>query len=129
MNLRNIANSVTRAVNPNTVITLRAFASYAISGAGKSTPTYATARTLSGQVQALTKKEIEHLDSMNISGCERAVYVNEQLQAYDRLQQTGGDYLYFEGVWWRVDALLEGWTNPAVGWSRAALTRQAGLPS
>ena len=79
------------------------------------------------QVQALTKKEIEHIDNMNLSPCDRAAYVNGQLQAYDRVTQTGGDFLYFEDRWWKVMAVLEGWTT--AGWCKVALVGQMRGPT
>lgn len=127
MNLRNIANAQTRAVNPNLTVQWRAYLSSTISSSGKSSPTYAAARSLTAQVQALTKKEVEHLDAMNLSPCERAAYVNGQLQAFDRHEQTGGDMLFFENRWWKVMAILEGFTT--AGWSRVALVGQTKGPA
>ena len=50
-----------------------------------------------------------------------------QLQATDRVEQTGGDLLTFEGRVWQVEAILEGWTT--AGWSRAAVSKQMGVPA
>lgn len=122
MNLRNMANRLTSAVNPNLTVQHRAYQSYSTLASGKTAATYAAAVPLVAQVQALTKKEIEHIDNMNLSPCDRAAYVNGQLQAFDRVAQTGGDFLYFENRWWKVMAILEGWTT--AGWCKAALTGQ-----
>ena len=54
------------------------------------------------------------------------VYVNFQLQATDRVAQTGGDLLTFEGAVWQVEAILEGWTTAS--WSRAAVSKQMDAP-
>lgn len=129
VNLRAIANRYTQTVNPNLTVQLRAYQAYAINGAGKSVVAYAAAVPLVAQVQALTKKEVEHLDSMNLSPCDRAAYVNGQLQAFDRVEQTGGDMLFFEDRWWKVMAVLEGWTGPAVGWCKVALVGQIEGPA
>lgn len=127
MNLRNIANSVTRTINPNLTVQLRAYQGYTTGPSGKTTAAYASAVPVVAQVQALTKKEIEHIDALNISACERGAYVNVQLRAYDRHEQTGGDFLFFENRWWKVMAILEGWTT--AGWCKAALTGQVVGPA
>lgn len=127
INVRALANQLTSGVNPNTSVVLRAYQAYTVAPSGKTTPSYAAPVTIVGQVQALAKREIQHLDAMNISNCERSIYINGQLQAYDRLAQTGGDMLFFENSWWLVSAILEGWT--AVGWCKAALTRQMTGPT
>lgn len=127
MNLRNIANRATRTINPNTVAQWRAYQGYTTGSSGKTVASYAAGADLTVQAQALTKKEIEHIDSMNLSPCDRAAYANGQLQAYDRVAQTGGDFLYFENRWWKVMAILEGWTT--AGWCKVALVGQNGGPT
>ncbi len=127
MNLRGIANRLTSAVNPNPPATLHAYQGFTTLPSGKTAVTYAAAAPVVVQAQALTKAEIEHIQSMNLSQCDRAAYCNGQLQAYDRVKQTGGDFLYFEGVWWKVMAILEGWTM--AGWCKVALVQQNGGPA
>lgn len=124
MNLRQIANRATQTINPNISIQWRKYLSYDIGPNGKPIVTYAPPAALIAQVQALSKSDVAHLDAMNLSTCTRAAYVNGQLQAFDRLEETGGDMLYFEGRWWKIMAILEGWTGPQVGWCRVALTAQ-----
>lgn len=125
MNLRAIANRATSAVNPNISVQWRRYEGYDIGPNGKASIAYADPVPVVAQVQALSKKDVEHLDAMNLSTCERAAYVNGQLQAFDRLAGTGGDMLYFENQWWKVMAILEGWTS--AGWARVALTAQMGI--
>lgn len=127
INVRAIANRYTSTVNPNLTVQWRKYRGYKTLPGGKTAPSYATAAGLVAQVQALSKKEIEHIDSLNLSPCERAAYVNGQLQAFDRVAQTGGDLLYFENRWWKVMAILEGWST--AGWCKVALVGQNGGPS
>lgn len=122
VNLRAIANRATSRINPNVSIGLRRYAGYAVNPDGTTTPSYAPSISVIAQVQSLGKKEIDHLSSLRISNCERMVYVNFQLQATDRVEQTGGDLLTFEGRVWQVEAILEGWTT--AGWCRAAVSKQ-----
>ena len=126
VNLRAIANRFTSTVNPNITVQRHAYSSRTISASGKPTPNYAAAVSLTAQVQALTKKEVEHIDNMNLSPCDRAAYVNGQVNAFDRVAQTGGDVLEFEGKFWLVMAILEGWTT--AGWCKVALVQQNGGP-
>lgn len=124
MNVRNIANRVTARVNPNLGCQWLQYAGYTTSPAGKTTPVYGVPRALQIQTQALTKQEIQHIEAMNLAACDRTAYVNGEVAATDREQQTGGDLLIFEGATWLVTAVLEGWTT--AGWCKVALTKQNG---
>lgn len=124
MNLRAIANRATSAINPNLTVGWQAYAGYVTSPSGKITPSYAPSVPLIGQVQALTRAEVRHLDAMNLSPCDRAAYVNGQLSATSRTDGTGGDLLTFEGKTWKVMAILEGWST--AGWQKVALVEQMG---
>lgn len=126
VNLRSIANRATSRINPNITIGYQRYASYGVNPDGTPAPVYDPSVPIIGQVQSLGKKEVDHLSALNISNCERMVYVNFQLQATDRVAQTGGDLLTFEGAVWQVEAILEGWTT--AGWSRAAVSKQMDAP-
>jgi hypothetical protein len=128
MNLRNIANRATQRINPNLNVQYYAYAGYTVDAAGLSTPTWAAPIPAIMQIQALSAKEIQHLEAMNLSGETRAAYVNQQLNPVDRASQTGGDMLVFQGQLWQVTALFEGWDGPQVNWSKAALTKQLIVP-
>lgn len=127
VNLRAIANRFTSTINPNISVLRHAYSGRTIAGSGKVKAGYASPVPLTAQVQALTKKEVEHIDNMNLSPCDRAAYVNGQVNAFDRVAQTGGDLLEFEGRFWLVMAILEGWTT--AGWCKVALVQQNGGPS
>lgn len=122
VNLRAIANQMTRTINPNLMIGWRQYSSVTVQADGKVTPSYAASVSIEAQVQALSRKSIEHLASLNISDCTREVYANAQIQATDRKDGKGGDLLTFEGSVWLVRAVLEGWTT--AGWSHVAVSRQ-----
>ena len=127
VNLRAIANKFTSTVNPNLTVQRHASAGRTVAPNGKPVVSYASPISLTAQVQALTKKEVEHIDNMNLSPCDRAAYVNGQVNAFDRVAQTGGDLLEFEGKFWLVMAVLEGWST--AGWMKIALVQQNGGPS
>jgi len=126
VNLRARANVLTSRINPNMSIGYRRYSGWTVGPGGVTSPQYAAQTSVIAQVQSLGKKEVDHLSSLRISNCERMVYVNFQLQATDRIAQTGGDLLVFEGAVWQVEAILEGWTG--VGWSRAAVSKQMDAP-
>lgn len=132
MNLRNIANRATRRVNQNYSVTLQRSTGYATGADGTQVPTYAADETISIQMQALTQKELEHLDRLSISNGQASVFADTMLSSVDRPSQSGGDLIVFgtsatipallRGTTWLVVALLEGW--PGSGWCKAAVTSQ-----
>lgn len=127
VNLRVIANRATSGVNPNVTAVLRVSTGYVTNAAGKQVPSYAPPTPVTLQAQALTRKELEHLDSLNIQGAEVAVYSNLQMSAADRVTGSGGDMLQFNGFWWLVIAELEQWST--AGWGRVALRKQRTGPA
>lgn len=133
MNLRGIANSLTRAVNPNIEAMLQVCIGSQTMPDFTREPLYADAVDCIVQAQALSKKEIEHLDSLNLSNATQGVYANRQLTGIDRTDQSGGDLLTYtdpaSGVRnvWLVIAVLEGWSSS--GWAKAAIAKQTDRPT
>lgn len=132
MNLRGIANRATSRVNPNLPASLRRSTGYTTAPTGKRSSGYADPLAITVQAQALTKDDIKHLDALNLSDCEMAIYASTQLHAIERTTGKGGDLLDFgagapipadlQNSTWLVSAVLEGWVT--AGWSRVAVTRQ-----
>lgn len=122
LNLRAIANRATGAINANIAATLRRSTGYTTSASGARVPSYADGEDVVVQMQALSKREVEHLDALNISNAHVSIYANTQLTPIDRSKQSGGDLLTIRGELWMVVALLEGWVG--AGWCKAALSRQ-----
>jgi hypothetical protein len=127
VNLRALANVATRGVNPNIAASLLVSTGYSTAPNGKQQPAYAPPVPVTLQAQALSKKEVEHLDSMNLSNATRAVYANRSLTGVDRVKQSGGDLLAFGGEKWLVIAVLEDWSLTA-GWCKVAIARQKDAP-
>lgn len=121
MNLRAIANRATSGINPNVTAVALISTGYTTTPSGKQVPEYAAPVLVQIQTQALTKKEIEHLDSMNFSNATLAIYSNLQLTGVDRTRNSGGDLLTIDGESWLVVAVLEAWR---VGWCKVAAARQ-----
>jgi hypothetical protein len=126
MNLRGIANAVTRSINPNVSVSLKSSNGYSTSAAGARTPLYLAPVTLQVQVQALTYGDIQKLDGLNIEGVRRAVYMTGQSFAIVRDRSLGGDIMTFtslpEGNVWLVAHVLERWPD----WCKLAITLQNG---
>jgi hypothetical protein len=135
MQLRGIANRATSTVNPNVPASVLVSQGYTTAPTGKRTPSFAAPVAAVVQFQALTKKEVEHLDAINVAGTETAAFVNMQLSSPDRTTQSGGDVVTFgtgagippqlQGTQWWVTAVFEAWVLG--GWCKVGLTRQ--MPS
>ena len=121
MNLRAVANGLTSAINPNTMGTIQISTGSTAGVAGRRIPTYRTfpARM---QVQALTERDILHLDALNVAGSSHKVYVNGRLDALVRPQNKGGDLLTFGGQTWLTTAVLEDFPD----WCVVSVTLQNG---
>lgn len=128
MNLRAIANAATRRVNPNVPATLRRSTGYTTSESGRRTPSYAN-EAVEVQVQALTTSDLRLLDSLNIQGATRSVYMNGAAAPVVRDSQQGGDLFVFDaGVLgptaqtWLCTQVIEQWPD----WCKVAITLQNG---
>lgn len=130
--LRSMANRLTSGLNPNVPASLLVSTGYTTDAAGLQVPSYASPETVTVQVQALTQKELQHLDKLNITNGQAGIFVDRQLNSADRSTGSAGDVFTFadlptipadlRGSTWLVVAVLEGW--PGSGWCRAAITRQ-----
>ncbi|WP_233343478.1 hypothetical protein [Burkholderia cepacia] len=120
MNLHGIVSGVIGTVNPFVPVTLQQSTGYTTALDGERTPTYATSPQ-SVQVQALTAKEIQHLDGLNIQGVLRKAYLNGDWRGVYRATNQGGDLLQFaavagvsaslQGTTWKVVQVFETWPD------------------
>jgi hypothetical protein len=124
MNLRSIANSATRSVNPNVVGSVKQSTGYTTGGDGTRTPTYNVVSPVTFQAQPLSAADLLQLDSLNIQGVTRKVYANMQIKGVERPAGTGGDLLVFGGQTWLASAILEPFD--ASGWCSVGVTQQNG---
>lgn len=123
MNLRAIANRATSSVNPNVAATLLRCTGYTTDTTGRPVPSYADPEPLTVQMQSLHKRDLQHLQQLNVSDATRAVFANRQLTGVDRVRQSGGDLIDLPDGRYLVTAVLQDWTTTA-GWCKAAVTRQ-----
>lgn len=124
MNLHGLVSGVVGTVNPPTSGYIRRSTGYATAASGKRTPAYAAAfGPVTMQVQPLSTKQIEHVDSLNLQGVFRSIYINGEVTAVDRQTQTGGDLVLFDRSTWLVVEVTEAWTQS--GWTRAIVSKQS----
>lgn len=120
MNLRGIANSVARVINPNTAVTVKVSTGYSIDPVTrKQVPSY-TQYTGYAQVQALDGSDLKHLDGLNIQGTLRAIYLYGNLAGVIRPDTKGGDIIMIAGKTWLVVKVIETWP----GWCKVAVNYQ-----
>lgn len=131
-NLRATANSVTRIINPNFPATLAISTGNVVGPDFVQIPTYDQINIFA-QVQPLSSKDLRQLDSLNIQGAEKAIYLNGVALGVNRIKQRGGDLVIFapgtlpEGDNWLVLASLEQWGGGV--WAKVAVVLQdKGIP-
>jgi hypothetical protein len=126
MNLRGLANQLTSQINPNQAITWVQNTGYTTNAAGKRTPT-TTSSSISAQVQALSGRDLDHMDGMNVQGVMRTVFMYGNPQGVVRVDSKGGDMLQFPEIPgganrnWLVTQVIETWPD----WAKVVVTLQA----
>ncbi len=122
MNLRQIANGVTQAVNPNIIGAVQVSTGATQNPDYTRTPTFQVFSNVSMQVQAMSAGNLRQVEKLNLQGVVRAVYLNGVIEGLDRPAGKGGDLLLFNGETWLVVAVLEPWSTS--GWVKVAVTLQ-----
>lgn len=121
MNLHGAASRAIASVNPmiaGTVYTSTNQGTVTLPG-GKRYPIL-TAYPQKLQVQAISEKELLHLDALNIGGVLRKVYLFHDWNSVNRITQAGGDLMTFSGQLWLVKHVFETWPD----WSSVAVVLQ-----
>lgn len=133
MNLRSIANSYTRVINPNVVATLNRSNGYLTLDSGRRVPQF-TQTPIIIQMQALSFGDIQSIEGLNIQGYRRKIYTNSFVAGLIRVGQKGGDLIVFdpatpgappEGNTWLCAHVLEPW-GP---WRAFVMTLQNNITS
>ena len=125
MNLRAIANTVTRAINPNIAATIQTSIGATSAADGARTPTFSTQSAIA-QVQPLSGGDLRQLDGINLSGTHCSITLTGVLNSTVRVSAKGGDLVTLAdgpsaGVW-LVIQVTEQWPD----WVRVAATLQNG---
>lgn len=126
MNLHGIVRGAITSVNPDVLCPYYKSSGYGVDSTFAQVPTYAAPVTVPCQIQALTARDLQHKDLVNIEGLKRAVYMYGNTQGVVRADAKGGDILAFAQVpggtiqYWKVVVVLETWPD----WSKVAVVLQ-----
>lgn len=121
MNLHQLAVGVTRAINPQSMLTVLVSTGYVTNDDGSRTPSYAAPVTVPGDVQPLQYNDIVQLDGLGIQGERRKIYISGQVEGLIRVDRRGGDLIITpDGHTWLVAVVLEDWPD----WCAFAVTLQ-----
>lgn len=121
MNLHGIVSGAVSAVNPLVDCTLQTSAGYTQAADFAQVPAYATFYPVKCQIQALSARDLRQIDSINLQGTMRAIYLNGTIEGVNRAEIKGGDLFTFpDGSIWLVTQPLENWPD----WSKVAVTQQ-----
>lgn len=127
MNLHAIAAPLVAAVNPFVPGKYLASNGLTVNADGSQTPGYAAPVSVKIQKQALTYRDLQQLDGINLNGEKAAMYISGDWQGVSRPRSKGGDKVTLDGDGsvWLVAQVLENWYNPD-GWTKVAVTLQNG---
>jgi hypothetical protein len=125
MNLNAIAGPVVSAVNPWTPATLSLSSGSSTNPDGTQVAKFQVPPIpVSAQVQALSFRDIQQIEHLNLQGTRVAIYLNGKIDGLVRVQKKGGDLITIAtgahaGVY-LVAMVLEQWGD----WAKVATTLQ-----
>lgn len=122
MDLFALSSGLVGAVNPFVGATVRLSTGTSTTAPdGTRIPAYAPDKRVSAQVQDLSQKDILHLDSLNVQGSQKVIYLRGQLSGVSRPAQKGGDLVILDdGGTWLTTQVIESWPD----WCRVSATQQ-----
>jgi hypothetical protein len=131
MNLEIIAGGAIAAVNPQRTILWMKSNGYTTDNTGHRTPSFAPAIQILAQIQPLPTHELEHMDSLNIQGTLRAIYLAAEAASGVRIGKEGGDLFQFSDpvlrncalATWLAVGVEETWST----WSKVIVQLQNGM--
>lgn len=132
MNLHGIAAGYVSAVNPMVLCSVQISTGSTKTADYRRTPSYAAAISAMGQVQALTFRDIQQIEGLNLQGTRRAIYLLGDVEGLVRMNGKGGDLITTpDGSVWLTAMVLESWLHEAAnanepGWVKVAVTLQNG---
>lgn len=124
MNLNMLVGPIVAAVNPWTTATYRQSAGPTTAPSGARAAAYLDPVDVLVQKQALTWKDLQQVQGLNLNGEQAAIYVDGDWQAVSRPRLRGGDLITLEnGSVWLVVKVIENWFDKD-GWAKVACTLQ-----
>lgn len=100
MNLHGLVSGAIGAVNPHVPVSVRVSTGYEVDEdqGFRQVPAYADAQVVQGQVQSLTYDDLRQIDSLNIQGTKRAIYLYGRIDGLVRVENKGGDLITVPGA-------------------------------
>lgn len=121
LNLHGIVSGAVGTVNSNITVAYEKSTGNTPLPSGKLVPSYAAVQQIRAQMQALTWKDLQQLDGINMNGERRAIYLYGAINGVVRPAASGGDLITDgDGNIWLVVQNLEQWPF----WCKVAVTLQ-----
>lgn len=127
INVRSAANSAIQVVNPNEGGWFYGSTGFTVDPATrKQVAGFTAATAVRLQIQAVDAAMLRHLDGLNVEGVVRSVHMWGNTQGIVRVNQKGGDLLYFAEIpsgalrIWKVVKVVETWRD----WSHVIVNLQ-----
>lgn len=121
MNLHGIAAPAINAVNPFIPMLYRESDGSTKSADYTPVPAFKPAVVVRGQMQPLTYSDLQQMDSLNIQGTRRSIYLYGTADGVVRVKAKGGDIITTpDGFNWLVVLVVEQWPD----WCKVAVTLQ-----
>lgn len=126
MNLHGLVRGAITSVNPDQTGLWRKSTGNNVSPGGRVIPLYDTVTQVPIQVQALSGRDLKHINYLGVQGVRRSVYMFGNVQGVNRPNAQGGDLLVFAEVpgeslkTWLVSIVFETWPD----WCRVGVSLQ-----
>jgi hypothetical protein len=126
MNLHGIVRNKIGAINPIVPCTVQHSTGSETGPSGKRTPGYGPPVAMMAQVQALTTRDLMHLESLNIQGATHKIYLSDPINGVVRSTRKGGDLIALHDVvhglqTYLVTGIMEEWPE----WTALTATLQS----
>lgn len=134
LNLHTEVRGAINSVNPDQTAQYLASNGYTTDATYKQIPAYAAAVPAKVQVQALTARDLQHKDLINVQGVKRAIYMWGNTLGVSRPDVKGGDLIQIPEALggtvrnWLVVVVFETWNPDALGFCKLGVVLQQDLP-
>lgn len=127
MNIRKMANTITKLVHPNETLTIYK-ANGQVNDHGTVKPIYQSTITMQGNIQSLDTNTLKHLEAIGDTKASQQAFLDFPLSSTTRTPTpSGGDILQrSDGSWWLVTSVIEDWN--ADGWCNVGIVQQLTPP-
>jgi len=126
MNLHAVTRGTITSVNADQIGIWRKSTGNSVTPGGRVIPLYDDVTPVPIQVQALSGRDLRHVNYLGVQGVRRSVYMYGNVQGINRPNNQGGDLLVFAEVpgdtskTWLVAIVFETWPD----WCRVGVSLQ-----